>query len=212
MTIEQLKEIHSLLIEWREQRHLSIEQQMQGLVPNLLEEVVEYLRASDDYDRIDAMCDIMVFALNACEVVDYKIVQESISNISPCFLNIGEMIAIIARIDLAENNKERCLHIRNLISMAIRQIQNLGLNPYEAVLETIKEISSRRGEYNETIKKFVKYQGAYDDFDVNEKIKKLDSNFEIVREDSKYWYYGIKGVEQGRFVKLYRADYAKCKK
>lgn len=220
MTREQLTEITDKLKKWREERQLTYEKQSAGLTANLLEECVEYLRAKDDEERIDALCDILVFSFNSLSEVNIKALMEDEefsehSRDKKIFRNI---VYNINKLDIWVDDKDKyeCdSMLEYIIIITIYLIKRLGYNPYECMLETIKEISSRTGEWNDTIKKFVKYQGAYNDFEANEIVRKLDEKFQIVRETETYWYYGIrhndKYSEQGKLVKWYRADYSKCK-
>lgn len=227
---DKLKKIQSLLKDWRNERNLDTKKQNANLEANLLEEVVEYLRAKDDYEKVDALCDITIFSLNALEedidlsidnILTFEIPYTNIRNIT---IEVADFIKDEDGIRVLTPFQEKQAIVR-IIKRTYKMIEDLGYSTYECLLETIKEISSRKGEYDESIKKFVKYQGAYDDFEANEYVRKLDSNFEIIREDKDYWYYGIKenfyygtdsravnkNIVQGQIVKWYRADYNKCK-
>ena len=68
MNNKQFNEIKSRLADWREERHLTYENQQKGFLGNIFEEVSEYFRAKDDYERIDALCDIAVFCINSYNV------------------------------------------------------------------------------------------------------------------------------------------------
>ena len=213
MAIEQLSEIQSLLRDWCSERNLDIQNQNANVQANLLEEVVEYLRAKDEYEKIDALCDIIVFSLNATdkEVELWSSEQIWKRNIR----NIASMATYYIKDEIGcrilSKHQER-EYLDKIINTAWYMISDMKYAPYHCLMETIKEISSRKGEYNETIKKFVKYQGAYNESEANEYVRNLDSNFEIIKEDKEYWYYGIGGAVQGQLVKWYRADYAKCKR
>ena len=65
MTKEQFYEINQRLEKWRRQRHLTKEKQRLGYLGNTYEEVSEYYRAKDEYEKIDAIMDITVFTLNS---------------------------------------------------------------------------------------------------------------------------------------------------
>ena len=76
MTKEQFYEINQRLEKWRRQRHLTKEKQRLGYLGNVYEEVSEYYRAKDEYEKIDAIMDITVFTLNSF-YIDYDEYVES---------------------------------------------------------------------------------------------------------------------------------------
>ena len=68
---------------WREERGL--QKQIGNVAGNICEELTEYLRATTVEDEIDALCDMMVFAINAIEAKGYDAeicMQEVIKGIS----------------------------------------------------------------------------------------------------------------------------------
>lgn len=224
MKYEQLKKIQEKLARWKQERQLDLHKQLKGLPANLLEECTEFLRAEDDYERVDALCDIIVFGLNALE--DDGLSPEQVINCKYVFQHklddemhirclCMESAELVGGLFQRHSKLQSVQVINRIIYIAIDAIKKLGYNPLKCMLETIKEISSRTGEWNETIKKFVKYQGAYNDFEASDYVRKLDDRFEIVRETSTHWHYGLvagnKCTEGGRLVKWYRADYSKCK-
>lgn len=58
------------LKEWREERGLQYT--VGNIQGNLCEELTELLRATTDEDKIDAMCDMIVFSVNAIEAMGYN--------------------------------------------------------------------------------------------------------------------------------------------
>lgn len=184
MTLEQELEIQELLKQWRDERHLSIESQRNGLMGNLCEEMAEYYRATNDDEKIDALCDIYVFCMNSLDG-DLKVTRDDLDRkIFPRIYNLNDLkLFFINEI----KNKLEELKAEDIIVdtfnlflyMLMRNVENepqaLGYDFYECMLETIKEISSRVGHYDENIHKFVKDKS---------------------REAVKKWY---------------KADYSKCK-
>ena len=65
--------IRKALREWRKERHLTRENQLSGLINNLLEEVNELKEAKNDYETVDALCDMALFAFNVLDD-NYEIV------------------------------------------------------------------------------------------------------------------------------------------
>lgn len=151
----ELAAIYEKLNEWKAERYLSLDNQRVGYYSNILEELGELsvaLRASDSNGYIDALCDIVVFTVNALEEYRY----------CPTVLNITRNTPreALLRILLHEIGKygrsweSRCVcniyHICNLL--AIQEDYDL----FVCMDETIKEISSRTGSYDASIGKWVK--------------------------------------------------------
>ena len=142
---KQLNEIYKLLQAWKAERRLSVESQRAGLLGNLCEELAEFFRAQNDNDRVDALCDIIVFAINAMSEPFVK----------PAALNMPQLWSAM----LLPHDTDIIINASSLNSLVFqmwRTIEQLGYDPYKCMLETIKEISSRTGEYDESIGKWVK--------------------------------------------------------
>lgn len=67
MEPEQEQYLQELLKQWRDERHLTIKSQRDGLMGNLCEELSEYYRATNNDKKIDALCDMYVFCMNSME-------------------------------------------------------------------------------------------------------------------------------------------------
>lgn len=155
MTEEQFNEIKERLAKWREERHLTYENQQAGFLGNVFEEVSEYFRAKDDLERVDALCDIAVFCFNSFDIIDFDYYCE--------FCSDNENIEIY---NLTDEISEVCykvikkLYVKTSMPRIISYCQylckNLGFDFYKCMLETIKEIESRTGYYDERLKKFIK--------------------------------------------------------
>lgn len=143
----QLTEIYELLQSWKAERRLSVESQHAGLLGNLCEELAEYFRAQNDNERVDALCDIIVFAINAMSERPVKwhppVLLHSSSH--DIIFGVGGLAIFI------EDNELVALATRAYLLIGRR-----GYDPYRCMLETIKEISSRTGKYDESIGKWVK--------------------------------------------------------
>ena len=92
--------IFQSLAQWREERGL--QNQIGNVAGNICEELTEYLRATTVEDEINALCDMVVFAINAIEAKGY--------------------------------NAEICMN------------------------ETLKEIHSRKGDFNPELNKWEKFR------------------------------------------------------
>ena len=149
--------IRKALKEWRKERHLTRENQLSGLINNLLEEVNELKEAKDDYERIDAYCDMAVFAFNALDD-NYEIAID-ITNQSRKYLGNATALEITIlglRDDLNEHPDMSNELLVNLIEYLFSNIYYLGFNWFKSMIETIKEINSRIGKWDESKKKWIK--------------------------------------------------------
>ena len=160
MTLEQELEIQELLENWRDERHLSIESQRDGLMGNLCEEMAEYYRATNESEKIDALCDICVFCINSLEDIDIKAFRENFSErIINSNLFTSTKLTTLYLVDSALKDDivlDRNKQIYKMIKVCEREIKEMGYDFYKCMMETIKEISSRTGHYDENIHKFVK--------------------------------------------------------
>lgn len=184
---EDMTTLYALLTKWREDRHLTIEGQLEGYIPNIMEELVEFMRATTEYDKVDALCDMMVFSFNVLGYLKpdrYANSKESLASISSVYTDdtykiidndtklLQKILEILPAI-IPDNNR---INIdRSIIHYCCERLFTLGYDPYLCMLETIKEISSRTGSYDESIGKWVK--------DTSDEAK----------------------------AKWYKADYSKCK-
>ena len=149
--------VRKALKEWRKERHLTRENQFSGLINNLLEEVNELKEAKDDYEKIDAYCDMAVFAFNVLDD-DYEIAI-NIANQSREYLGNATALEVTI-LGLSEDLKK---HpdisnelLVNLIEYLFSNIYYLGFNWFKCMIETIKEINSRTGQWDESKKKWIK--------------------------------------------------------
>ena len=199
MTKEQFYEINQRLEKWRKQRHLTKDKQRLGYLGNVYEEVSEYYRAKDEYEKIDAIMDITVFTLNSF-YIDYDEYVESDKSL--VVTQIEQIIERINQNGLINMDYEYVL-IRELELLT----DSFGFDFYNCMIETINEIDSRNGYYDPTINKFIKYQGAYD---LKNAKKHCLVSFKY-KEDNEYWYFlTLKGRK--KIKKWYKADYSKYKR
>lgn len=146
--------IRKALKEWRKERHLTRENQLSGLVNNLLEEVNELKEAKDDYEKVDALCDMAVFAINVL-TEDFSLIL--IEDSKP--LEYPDFEAYLVDIDNAlksYSDDELNNTLQEFISDMFLCIEELGFDWFKAMIETIKEISSRTGQWSESKKKWIK--------------------------------------------------------
>lgn len=172
MTEIQFNEIKERLTQWRQERHLTYENQQAGFLGNVFEEVSEYFRAKNDLERADALCDIAVFLFNSIDL-DYESYHYSkLYTLEYSFLNIYHRLGNIAcnKIYNGTLNVETSSELISILDVHFRK--ELKLDFYKCMLETIKEIESRVGEYKENLKKFIKDDGAYTESEACELARK----------------------------------------
>jgi hypothetical protein len=138
---------------WAKERGiLDIEYQTLPQIGFLVEELHEFITAKDDNGRIDALCDMTVFSVNAIALldsnhakIDAAIAEDFEGN--ECYMVIGSVI------DIAENiagyiamccrEKRRENAYIMLIGFCNAAIEFLGYDYDKAMEETLKEINSQ---------------------------------------------------------------------
>ena len=172
-----LTEIYKGLAEWRAERGITAESQKAGYIVNVMEEFGELAQALRYYDRalvdecsyckaikqkaeheiIDALCDISVFTINAWADIPCELKRTEIelrkSSLDADYI-LKQMVEKCARFSYFEWGEASAFNII-LINCAYL-CEHYGFNFQIAMDETIKEISSRTGAYDENAKKWVK--------------------------------------------------------
>ncbi|WP_257939480.1 hypothetical protein [Campylobacter lari] len=220
MTREQFNEIKERLAKYREIRHLTYENQQAEFLGNAFEKVSEYFKAKDDLEKVKALCDIAVFCFNA---FDLKL--GAFSNIKR-----ASMIHLIDHFTsyfiehnnkTVYNNKDEDFEYLLIVEIEIL-VKNLGFDFYKCMIETIKEIESRTGYYDDELKKFVNKLCA---FNKDEAISNVSKDFgflgnsiicRLTQEDKNFWFITCKEIETNlqidyKVKKIYKADYEGCK-
>ena len=146
--------VRKALKEWRKERYLTRENQLSGLINNLLEEVNELKEAKDDYEKVDALCDMAVFSINVLtEDFSLTLIEDS----KP--LEYSDFEAYLVDINNAlesYSDDEINTTLQKFISDMFICIEELGFNWFKCMVETFKEINSRTGQWNESKKKWIK--------------------------------------------------------
>lgn len=200
MTYKQFEHIHGLLEEWRAVRNISVEDQKKNFKVNYTKELIEFFEAERDnneYEMIDAICDMMVVAINAGRGLS----SPYITGVA----NISYEVALLA------HDSDYDMVIIELCSA----LRYYGYNPYQCLLETIKELNSRTGSWSEEEGKWVKTLGAYTYEEAREIAKKIllkdwiEYPHSVLRKGQRYWQF----VSHDNFEikEWYKADYSKCK-
>lgn len=128
-----LQKIINDLAKWREDRNLTMEGQRLVFLQNTREECEELENAETEADCVDAICDLVIVALNAFEIDLDKLPLNNERYYSTLPINQR------AEIMLSHGyHKEE--HIMKLLNMLVKA----NYDPIICLEETIKEISSRR--------------------------------------------------------------------
>ena len=172
-----LNEIYAKLKAWRDERGITAESQRQGYIINIMEELGELAAALRVYEKssvtkqdatkkqkaqheiIDALCDIAVLTINAGADSNYK----------PQTIDTNERDEIVTQCanyslknlltDCGAFNIYSCYcggDLLDILTDCAKLCEIYGYNFEIAMLETIKEISSRTGSYDEKAKKWIK--------------------------------------------------------
>ena len=180
-----LTEIYKGLAEWRAERGITAESQKAGYLVNVMEEFGELASALRDYEKfsktnsaynlpddlayydtvkkvaeheiIDALCDISVFTINAgadipCEFKRTEIEWKK-SSLDADYI-LKQMIEKCAEFSHFEWVDIPSFNI--ILANCAYLCEHYGFDFQIAMDETIKEISSRTGAYDENAKKWVK--------------------------------------------------------
>ena len=193
-----IKEIYAQLEAWRDERKITAQSQKEGYIINIMEEFGELANALRDYEKfskhdcpyceidkqkaeheiIDALCDIAVFTINAGADSNYK----------PQTIDTNERDEIVTQCanyslknlltDCGAFNIYSCYcggDLLDILTDCAKLCEQYGFNFEIAMLETIKEISSRTGTYNEATKKWEK------DMSDEARAKWYSANYELAR-------------------------------
>ena len=188
-----LTEIYKGLAEWRAERGITAESQKAGYLVNVMEEFGELSAAlrllekskivNDSHELkcaehfiIDAICDISVFTINAgadipCEFKRTEIEWKK-SSLDADYI-LKQMIEKCAEFSHFEWVDIPSFNI--ILANCAYLCEHYGFDFQIAMDETIKEISSRTGAYDENAKKWVK-----DESD-EAKAKWYQANYELAR-------------------------------
>ena len=191
-----LTDIYKGLKAWRHERGITAESQKDGYIVNVMEELGELATALREYERfsqpsypypknkkyaehgiIDALCDIAVFTINAGTDVNCNEKIESINTTTQttrCNSSLSFLLSECGNFDYyGKLNSYVCF---NQILLSCAKICEIyGFNFEIAMLETIKEISSRTGAYDNASKKWIKDES-------NEaRAKWYQANYELAR-------------------------------
>lgn len=170
-----LTEIYKGLDEWRAERGITAESQKEGYLINIMEELGELSTAlrlleksksvNDSHELkcaehfiIDALCDIAVFTINAGADIPCSEKLESINTTTEttrCNSSLSFLLSECGNFDYYGKLSSYVCFNQILLTCA-KLCEIYGFDFQIAMDETIKEISSRTGSYDEVSKKWVK--------------------------------------------------------
>lgn len=152
MRLEKELKLQELLKQWREERELSIKSQRNELIGNLCGEIAKYHKATNNDEKIDALCYIYVFCMNS---LNGDLKDTRVDFIGKSFPRVyalnNSKLFLLAEIENKLNElkiedivlETFNLYLYIMMRNAEYETLNLGYNFYECILETIEEISSK---------------------------------------------------------------------
>ena len=158
-----LTEIYTQLEAWRAERGLTTQSQQGGYMVNIMEEFgelsqalrgleIESVRKTAEHEVIDALCDIAVLTINACEVS-----VDKIRIIDTDEIKLDEIDELVYNCAGFSSTGFNLYNYFNAVLWGCASLcEKYDYDFKIAMEETIKEISSRTGSYDEKAKKWVK--------------------------------------------------------
>ena len=162
-----LDKIYSDLECWRTENKITAESQRDGYLVNVMEkfgELSQALRSLEfkktnktaECEIIEALCNIGILTISAGAdiLLRKKETEIDTSEIRHILFNVNSLIS-----DCANYDRSGCtnhLYYNYVLKDCASLCENWGYNFEIAMLETIKEISSRTGTYDENAKKWEK--------------------------------------------------------
>ena len=191
-----LNEIYAQLEAWRAERKITAESQRQGYLRNIMEELGELAAGLRDYASwskcdlrfcqihkemaerliVDAICDIAVLTINAGAGIPSCVKRTEIefkkSSLDADYI-LKQMVEKCAEFSYFDWGEASAFNI--ILVNCAYLCEHYGFNFEIAMLETIKEISSRTGSYDEKAKKWIK--------DTSDEARKkwYSANYELAR-------------------------------
>ena len=181
-----LTEIYKGLDEWRAERKITAESQKAGYLVNVMEEFgelsqalrgleIESVRKTAEHEIIDALCDIAIFTINAG--ADLPSAVKPLIIEAKREFGVADIFVAIADFIRADENGSpfNYYDFALILNYCASVCEKYGFNFEIAMLETIKEISSRTGAYDENAKKWIK------DTSDEARAKWYKANYELAR-------------------------------
>ena len=160
-----LEQIFKELKAWRDERKITPKSQRQDYIINIMQELGELAAALRDYEKfskndcpyceidkqiaeheiIDSICNIAVFSINSWE-------DEPLTEIEPSVATFNYLLANCAYFEAGYRTRE----LEQVLITCAYLCEYYGYKFEISILETIKQISSSTGTYDEASKKWIK--------------------------------------------------------
>lgn len=131
--------------------------------------------ADAEYQIIDALCDIAVFTINTGVDIHHTHKNNIIDTSKVGFDNTNDLFALLKACGEFACYPNGWVTFNDILDFCASSCEYYGFNFEIAMLETIKEIASRTGSYDEKAKKWVK------DSSDEAKAKWYSANYELAR-------------------------------
>ena len=171
-----LEQIYKELQAWREERGITAKSQKDGYIVNAMKELGELAGALRDYEKfskhdcpyceidkqiaehriIDALCDIAVFTINAGADINYNEKIKIIDTTKTTRKDSSLSFLLSECGDFDYYGEFMPDFFNDILIDCAKLCENYGFNFEIAMLETIKEISSRTGSFDESLNKWIK--------------------------------------------------------
>jgi len=150
---------------WSEER--CIRQQphdKNGFVANIVSELKEYVDGVDgdiEYEIIDSILDIFVFcATELSKLIDITELELNTNN-KYCNYNIDFIFNVVRKLGEIVDSKDTTKNVSHIIGMmenCIYEVNFMGYDFELSINETYKEINSRTGAWDDSLKKWMKFK------------------------------------------------------
>lgn len=169
-----LEQIFKELQVWRDERGITAESQKEGFLVNVIEKLGELATAVRKYNEfskqggvekqkaeheiINALCGISIFIVNTEFTINSGLINKISSfdtdKYEPSdFTDLHALLYYISQYPI----KWEYIYFKEILELIAKILEvDYGFNFEVAMLETIKEISSRTGSYDENARKWVK--------------------------------------------------------
>ena len=158
-----MEEILNRLAKWRNERGLDkIEFDAEKQASFIFEEIgVEYLRAKNEHEKVDALCDTFVFSVNGLALIKGGISALTKRHTIVEFNSFSAYTILIDANELLDDTitpRDATYILSSIASISASMIDSMGYDFEKCMEETLKEIESRTGAFNETTGKWEKFK------------------------------------------------------
>lgn len=151
-------------VDWAEERLITSQaHDKNGFVCNIVSELGENIQATNEEDELDSVCDICVFVSTELPKLGFS--KEKIENLflyaSETYPDYDDGLLYTTRVllelqNMVDNSATEDIII-NILMMSFSEINSLGYDISLALEQTFLEIDSRKGTWNDELKKWKKF-------------------------------------------------------